>query len=61
MAKSLDFETAFDKLTAPVKGASGAESQIDLNGDLSIGGSKVIIGVDVAGGRELFDCLDDLA
>lgn len=61
MAKSLDFDTPMDKMVQPVRGAAGAESQIPLEGDLTIGGSKVINGVEVAGPEDLFDYLNEIS
>lgn len=55
-----DFKTAFGDAIVKDKGVSGSEDAIKLQGDLSIGGSPVTIGVKVAGPESLFECLNDL-
>jgi hypothetical protein len=55
-----DFKTAFDNAIVKDKAVGGAESSIKLHGDLTIGGSEVTIGVEVAGPESLFECLNDL-
>lgn len=47
-----------DLSTCPQKSAAGNEATYDLMGDLTIGGSKVIVGVEVSGPGTLFDYLD---
>lgn len=55
-----NFDTAFDDAIFKQKGSKGNEETIPLNGDLSVGGSPVVIGVEIAGPKSLFDCLDEL-
>ncbi len=56
-----DFKTPATDLIFKPKGAAPAESSIPLSGDLTVGGSEVIIGVEVAGPQSLFDCLKDFS
>lgn len=56
-----DFKTAFGDPIFKPKGSAPAESSIQLDGDLTIGGKEVTIGVEVAGPTSLFECLKDLA
>lgn len=58
---AFDLKTPFDNGIVKKEGASGAETSIKLNGDLSIGGAPVTIGVEVAGPQSLFDCIDELS
>lgn len=55
-----DFKTAYTDAIFKPKGATPAEGSIQLNGDLTIGGKEVTIGVEVAGPESLFECLRDL-
>ena len=50
--------TPFEPSVVPQRSAGGNEDTYDLQGDLTIGGSKVINGVKIAGPSTLFDYLD---
>jgi hypothetical protein len=55
---SKPINTPFNDAIDSQKGASGNEDTYDLMGDLTIGGSKVIVGVKIDGPGTLFDYLD---